>query len=393
MKAVILAGGQGTRVRPITASVPKPMIPIINKPIIEFLVELLGRQGFDEIIMSVSYLASDIENYFRDGSRFGVRIGYSFEGAYEGGQFVSEAMGAAGGLKKIQEHSGFFDTTFAVLCGDAIIDLDFRAALAFHHERRSIATLVLKDVPRAEVSKYGVVRTDDNGRILQFQEKPSPDEAISTTVNTGIYLFEPEALDEIPAGQPFDIAREFFPRLVSRRLPFYGIAQEFTWIDVGCPADYWRATQMILGGDVNFVEMPGRELVPGVWGGINLAADFDASTVRGPVYIGSGTRIEPGVTITGPAVIGRNCHLEAGASLDRCIVGDYTRISGLAALSERIISGRFCVDRHGRNVDLNAMGCAFLVDDARERRQWNAEQQALMDFLRLPQPSGEARTP
>ncbi len=269
-----------------------------------------------------------------------------------------------------------------MLSGDGIIDLDLRESIAFHKAKRSIATLLLKDMPRDEVSKYGVVRTDGDGRIVEFQEKPRPDQAISTTVNTGVYLFEPEALQHIPSGQPFDIALEFFPLLASRGLPFYGTAQPFTWIDIGCTADYWRATQMILQGEFNFLEIPGTELAPGIWTGINLSANIEHADIRGPVYIGSSTRIENDVTIIGPSVIGRNCCIEAGAVIDRCIVGDYTRISGLANLHEKIISGRFCVDRYGHNVDLATTGYAFVIDDVRERRKWTDDQQTLMEFLK-----------
>src|ERR1700733_58012 len=164
MKAMLLAGGKGTKVRPLTDTVPKPMIPIINKPLMEFLIELLRQHGFDQIIISTSYLAHEIENYFREGSRFGVQIGYSFEGYYADGLPVLEGLGSAGGLKKIQDFSGFFDETFAVLCGDAMLDLDLTRALAFHRDRKAIATIVLKDVPREEVGKYGVVRTEPDGR-------------------------------------------------------------------------------------------------------------------------------------------------------------------------------------------------------------------------------------
>ena len=185
MKAMILAGGKGTRVRPLTDTVPKPMIPIISKPLMEFLVDLLRQHGFDRIIVSTSYLAESIEAYFGEGSRFGVQIGYSFEGHHTDGQSVPEGCGSAGGLKKIQEFSGFFDETFAVVCGDAIIDLDLTAALAFHRDRKAIATIVLKDLPRARVGSYGVVRTEPDGRIVQFQEKPSPEDAISTPATAG----------------------------------------------------------------------------------------------------------------------------------------------------------------------------------------------------------------
>ena len=282
MKAMILAGGKGTRVRPLTDTVPKPMIPIVNKPLMEFLIDLLRQHGFDRIIVSTAYLADAIEAYFREGSRFGVQIGYSFEGYHADGRSVPEGLGSAGGLKKIQEFSGFFDDTFAVLCGDAIIDLDLTAALAFHRDRKAIATIVLKDLPRARVGSYGVVKTDPDGRIVQFQEKPSPQDAISTTINTGIYLFEPAIFDHIPAGTPFDIGGQLLPLLAAQGLPFYGVALPFSWIDIGSTPDYWQATQMILRGEFK-IEMPGRELAPGIWGGINLAVDLLTTDIRPPV--------------------------------------------------------------------------------------------------------------
>ena len=177
MKAVILAGGQGTRVRPITETIPKPMIPIINKPVIEFLVDVLKQYGFDELVITTAYLASEIENYFREGSRFGVQIGYSFEGYCHDGTIVPEGLGSAGGLKRIQEFSGFFDDTFLVVCGDALIDLDLTRALEIHRRNNALATIILKDVPRESVSRYGVVETAADGRIVRFQEKPSVEDA------------------------------------------------------------------------------------------------------------------------------------------------------------------------------------------------------------------------
>ncbi len=383
MKASILAGGKGTRVRPITETIPKPMIPLINKPVMEFLVDLLRQHGFDEIMVTTSYLASEIESYFREGSRFDVQIGYSFEGYHSDGTAVPEGLGSAGGLKKIQDFSGFFDETFLVLCGDAIIDLNLTRALELHRRNRALATIALKDVPKELVSRYGVVKTAPDGRILEFQEKPSPDEAISTCANTGIYIFEPEVLDYVPSGRFFDIGRELFPLLAERRLPFYGIVLPFSWIDIGCTADYWQATQMILRGEFK-IDMPGREIAPNVWGGINLEVDVAHTEIQGPVYIGSSTRIEPGAVIAGPTVIGRNSVIESGARVTACIVGDYSSISGFADINEKIVSGRFCVDRHGTQVDLALAGYTFVIDDVRERRAWTIEQQILIDFLRSP---------
>ena len=379
---MILAAGKGTRVRPITDTVPKPMIPIINRPVMEFLVDLLRRHDFRDIIVSTSYLSHEIENYFREGWRFGVRIAYSFEGYHCDGEIVPEGLGSAGGLRRIQDFSNFFDGTFAVLCGDALIDLDLTKVVEEHRRKGAIATIVLKEVPAGDVSRYGIVQTDDDGRILRFQEKPKPSEAVSRLANTGIYIFEPEVLDLVPNDRPFDIGGELFPLLASRGLPFYGVSVPFTWIDIGTTPDYWEATQSVLTGALRGLEMPGTEVAPGVWTGINVSIDWTGTTLKGPLYIGSSTRIDPGVTIAGPTVIGRNSVIESGARIDSCVVGDYTRISGLADLSERIISGRFCVDRQGRNVELASRGMAFIVDDARERREWNEDQEVLMEFLK-----------
>ncbi|MEB3355278.1 MAG: nucleotidyltransferase family protein, partial [Synechococcales bacterium] len=192
MKAMILAAGKGTRVRPITYTIPKPMIPILQKPVMEFLLELLRQHGFDEIMVNVSHLANEIESYFRDGQRFGVQIAYSFEGRIEDGQLIGEALGSAGGMKRVQEFSPFFDDTFVVLCGDALIDLNLTEAVRWHREKGAIATIIMKSVPKDQVSSYGVVVTDDDGRIKTFQEKPAVEEALSTDINTGIYIFEPE---------------------------------------------------------------------------------------------------------------------------------------------------------------------------------------------------------
>jgi mannose-1-phosphate guanylyltransferase len=381
MKAMILAGGKGTRVRPITDTLPKPMIPIVGRPLMEFLIDLLKQHGFDQIIVSTAYLSDAIESYFREGTRFGVQIGYSFEGHHEQGRPVPEGLGSAGGLKKVQEFSGFFDDTFAVLCGDAIIDLDLTAALAFHRDRQAIATIVLKDLPRSEVGRYGVVKTAADGRILEFQEKPAPADAISTTINTGIYLFEPAIFDLIPAGTPFDLGSQLFPLLAARGLPFYGVALPFSWIDIGSTPDYWQATQMILRGEFA-IDMPGRELAPGIWGGINLAVDLATTDIRPPVYIGSSTVIEPGAAVLGPTMIGRNCVIEAGARINASVVNDYTLVSGFAEVDQKIVGGRFCVDRAGRNVELASNGYGFVLDDARERRQWTDDDRLLMEFLR-----------
>ncbi|NJM95371.1 MAG: NDP-sugar synthase, partial [Acaryochloridaceae cyanobacterium CSU_5_19] len=312
MKAMILAAGKGTRIRPITFTIPKPMIPIMQKPVMEFLVELLRHHNFDQIMVNVSHLAHEIENYFRDGQRFGVEIAYSFEGRIEDGHLIGDALGSAGGMRRIQDFSPFFDDTFIVLCGDALIDLDLTAAVAWHRQQGSIATIVMKTVDPQDVSSYGVVVTDDQGRVQSFQEKPKVDEALSNTINTGIYIFEPEVLDLIPSGQQFDIGSDLFPKLVSMNMPFYGIAMDFQWVDIGKVPDYWQAIRSVLMGDINNVAIPGRQVMPGIFTGLNVDVNWDKVTVQGPVYIGGMTRIEDGVTLIGPTMIGPNCRICSG---------------------------------------------------------------------------------
>ena len=367
MKAMILAAGKGTRVRPITHTIPKPMIPILQKPVMEFLLELLRQHGFTEVMVNVSHLAEEIENYFRDGQRFGVEIAYSFEGRIEEGELIGEALGSAGGLKKIQSFQRFFDETFVVLCGDALIDLDLSEAVRRHRQKGALASMITKRVPRDQVSSYGVVVTDDEGRVLSFQEKPSVEEAASDMINTGIYIFEPEVFDHIPAGEPFDIGADLFPLLVKAGAPFYALPMEFEWVDIGKVPDYWQAIRSVLQGHVRQVQIPGKEVRPGIFTGLNVAADWDQITVKGPIYVGGMTRIENGATIIGPAMIGPSCHICEGATIDNSIIFDYSRIGPGVRLVEKLVFGRYCVDRNGDHFDLQEAALDWLIPDVRRQ--------------------------
>jgi mannose-1-phosphate guanylyltransferase len=354
-------------VRPITHTTPKPMIPILQKPVMEFLLELLREHGFDEIMVNVSHLAEEIENYFRDGQRFGVQIAYSFEGRIEEGELIGEALGSAGGLKRIQDFQPFFDDTFVVLCGDALIDLDLSEAVRRHKQKGAMASLIARRVPMEEVSSYGVVVTDPEGRVLSFQEKPAVAEAASDMINTGIYIFEPEVFDFIPSGEPFDIGSDLFPRLVEAGAPFYALPMEFEWVDIGKVPDYWQAIRSVLQGDVRQVQIPGKEVRPGVFTGLNVAANWDRITVQGPIYVGGMSRIEDGATIIGPAMIGPSCHICAGATIDNSIIFDYSRIGPGVRLVEKLVYGRYCVDRNGDHFDLQEAALDWLITDARRQ--------------------------
>jgi len=366
MKAMILAAGKGTRVRPITYTIPKPLIPILQKPVMEFLVELLRLHGFNEIMVNVSHLADEIENYFRDGQRFGVQIGYSFEGRIDEGKLVGEAIGSAGGIRRIQDFSPFFDDTFVVLCGDALIDLDLTEAVRWHRSKGAIATVVMKSVPKEEVPSYGVVVTDEEGRIKAFQEKPSVEEALSTNINTGIYIFEPEVLDYIPSGVEYDLGGQLFPKLVEMNAPFYAVPMDFQWVDIGKVPDYWRAIRDVLMGKVKNVSIPGHQVRPGVFAGLNVAANWDKIDIKGPVYIGSMTRIEDGAKIVGPTMIGPNCWVCKGATVDNSIIFEYSRLGEGVQLVDKLVFGRYCIDKTGAAIDVQAAALDWLITDTRQ---------------------------
>lgn len=365
MKAIILAAGRGTRLRPITNAVPKPMMPILNKPVMEILVELLERHGSRQILVNTSYLPAEIERYFRDGSRFGVEMAYSFEGYAVGGRLVDRPLGSAGALKKIQERSGFFDETFVALCGDAIIDVDLTELVRFHREKGAVATLALLEVPREQISSYGVAVVNGDGRILEFQEKPAAQEAKSTTVNTGIYVFEPEIIERIPSGTCYDIGRELFPALIEEGAAFYGANLPFQWLDIGKVSDYYNVVQMALRGEVRGLPVPGTQVAPGIRVGLDARVDLSRCRIEPPVYLGGGTTLEPGCTIIGPAAIGQGCVVASGAQVEKSVLFDYVRVGPSAQVRERIIGNGYCVDPGGTAIDLAQCDIDWLIGDAR----------------------------
>lgn len=380
---MILAAGKGTRVRPITYTIPKPMIPILQKPVMEFLLELLRQHGFDQIMVNVSHLAYEIESYFRDGQRFGVQIAYSFEGRIVDGALVGEAIGSAGGMRRVQDFLPFFDDTFVVLCGDALIDLDLTEAVKWHKARGAIATLVMKSVPLDEVSSYGVVVTDESGRVKAFQEKPAVEDALSTNINTGIYIFEPEVLKYIPSGQEYDIGSQLFPKLVEIDAPFYGLVMDFQWVDIGKVPDYWRAIRGVLLGEINNVKIPGHEVRDGIYTGLNVSVNWDKVDIKGPVYIGGMTRIEDGAKIVGPAMIGPNCWLCSGTTVENSVIFEHSRLGPGVRLVDKLVFGRYCVDKTGATIDVQAAALDWLITDARHAvpSQPPAERQAIAELL------------
>jgi mannose-1-phosphate guanylyltransferase len=296
-------------------------------------------------MVNVSHLAQEIEGYFRDGQRFGVEVAYSFEGRIEDGQLVGAALGSAGGMKKIQDFSPFFDDTFVVLCGDALIDLDLTEAVRQHKEKGAIATVVMKSVPLKQVPSYGVVGTD---------------------INTGIYIFEPQIFDYIPSGVEYDIGSQLFPRLVAENAPFYGIRMDFEWVDIGKVPDYWQAIQDVMTGKVKLVDIPGQEVRPGIYTGLNVKVNWDKVDIQGPVYIGARTHIHDGATIIGPSMIGPNCSICSDAIVDHSVIFEYSRIGRGVRLVDKLVFGRYCVDKTGASIDMQAAALNWLITDTRQ---------------------------
>jgi mannose-1-phosphate guanylyltransferase len=364
---MILAAGKGTRVRPLTYELPKPMIPLLGKPVMAYLIEHLAKHQINEVMINVSYLHEKIQQYFGDGHRFGIEIGYSFEGDISNGKIIPSPVGSAGGMRKIQDFGGFFNETTIVICGDAIIDLDITAAVAEHRKNGALVSLVAKEVPVDRVSDYGIVLTDEDGKIISFQEKPSQSEARSNLASTGIYIFEPEAINLIPSGSTFDIGSDLFPLLVEKNLPFYAINQYFNWIDIGLVSDYWEVMQQLMQGDVPSMKMPGKEVKPGVWVGLNVRVDWEHTKIQGPVYIGSGSRIDKGTEIIGPTWISDGCHVQRGGRVVRSVLFEYTRVGQDYSFEEMVVCGEYCVDRHGRMMNVDDDACDLIWSDAREK--------------------------
>lgn len=305
MKAVVMAGGSGSRLRPLTVGRPKPMVPLVNKPAMAHIRDLLLRQGFREMVVTLQYMADLIQDYFGDGSERDMDIRYAVE---------EVPLGTAGSVKNAET---YLDSPFLVVSGDALTDFDLRAAVEFHRKKGAIATQVLYRVPNP--LEYGVVIIDDEGRIQQFLEKPSWGEVVSDTVNTGIYVLEPEVLDYIPEGEPYDFSQELFPRLLKAGEPLYAYVADGYWTDVGTIQEYMRANFDLLEGRVNIGEEVGQHIGGGIWTEDNVEIAPNAE-LYGPVFLGQHVKIKGGVVIHGPAVIRNSTVVDNRAHVDRSIL-------------------------------------------------------------------------
>jgi mannose-1-phosphate guanylyltransferase len=322
---MILAGGLSTRLYPLTKQVPKPLVPIAGIPNAEHVIRYLASHGFDEIAINVHYLADAIVDRLGDGSRFGVRLEYSHE---------HELLGSAGGVKKLE--SFFNDGTFVVVGCDDLTDLPLDRLVDFHHERDAIATIGLVECD--EVDQYGVVVLDDRGKIVGFQEKPAKGTERSRLANTGIYVFSPEIFNRIPAETFYDFGKQVFPDLQIAGEAFYGFhARGAYWSDIGTPAEYRRASRDVVLGNVS---IPGTRAS----GADPTASIASEARIEGPVWIGSGARIEAGATVTGPSVIGDGVTIGAGARVEGSILWEDAAVGDGATLRDAIVGRGYRVD-------------------------------------------------
>ena len=324
MKAVIMAGGFGTRLRPLTNNLPKPMVPMANKPMMQHIIELLSRCGITDLVSLLYFHPETIENYFGDGSGFGVKMTYIS---------ASDDLGTAGSVGNAKAS---LDKPFLVISGDLLTDFDLLRAIEFHKERKAAATMVLTRV--LNPLPFGIVITDKNGRIDRFMEKPGWGEVFSDTINTGIYILEPEVLDLIPPKEEFDFSKDLFPLLLEKKEPLYGYIAEGYWKDVGSLDEYRQANLDILHGKV-MVNVPGEEVGrQGVWLGKDSRVDFTCK-LEGSVVIGANCRIGANVRIT-DSIIGDNSIIEEGAAVISSIIWDNVSIGQKAALQENVVASR-----------------------------------------------------
>ncbi|HSE82940.1 MAG TPA: NDP-sugar synthase, partial [Thermodesulfobacteriota bacterium] len=303
MKAVILAGGFGTRIKPLTYSLPKPMLPLAGKPILEYVVNLLKNHGTTQIVFLLYFQPEVIKNYFGDGSKFGVKMNYVIP---------SEDYGTAGAVKFASEYLKD-EEPFIIISGDLLTDVNLTELVSFHKNKKAIVTIGLTSVK--DPLQFGIVITDNNGAVIRFLEKPGWGEVFSDSINAGIYVMNPEALDFIPGRQAFDFSHDLFPRLLSERKPIFGFSLRGYWRDVGDTTAYWQANIDILAGRVK-VKGTGKRLdIVGkdIWLGENVDIASDAE-IEGTVIIGEGAKIMGRAQIR-DSIIGENSVVLQGTKI------------------------------------------------------------------------------
>ncbi len=329
MKAVVMAGGEGTRLRPLTSNQPKPMVPIVNKPCMEHIIELLAGHGIKDIVATVAFLPQNIRGYFGDGSALGVNLTYSVE---------ETPLGTAGSVRNAAE---YLDETFVVISGDALTDFNITEIVDFHKSKGSMITIALMSVENP--LEFGVVIIDDDNHIQRFLEKPSWGQVFSDYVNTGIYVLEPEVFEHIPADTKYDFSQQLFPDILEQGKPMYGYPCDGYWQDIGNTNQFLRANHDALEGKVK-VNIPGIRLKENIFIGEKTNLD-SIDNVRGPALIGNYAKIDEGAKIQPYSILGNNVVVKENAETDHCVVDSNTYIGSGAKVSGCIV---------GKNCDIKA---------------------------------------
>ncbi len=334
-----MAGGEGTRLRPMTANQPKPLLPVVNRPIMEHVLRLLKRHGLTDTVVTVQFLAALVRSYFGDGDELGMSLHYATE---------DRPLGTAGSVRNAA--SRLRDDRFLVISGDALTDIDLSDMIRFHRENSALVTIGLKRVPNP--LEFGIIIVDEEGRVQRFLEKPTWGQVFSDTVNTGVYVMEPEVLAEVAEGQAVDWSADVFPRLLESGAPLYGYVAEGYWQDVGTLDSYLKAQADALSGRVR-LDIGGFELAPGVWAAETAAVDPDA-VLKGPLLIGEYAKVEAGAELREYTVLGSNAVVREGAFLHRAVVHDNVYIGPGAHLRGCVI-GKSSDVMTGARVEENAV--------------------------------------
>jgi mannose-1-phosphate guanylyltransferase len=334
MKAVILAGGEGTRLKPLTYRRPKPLIPIAGRTCIDFVIRSLIASGFREIVITTSYLSDTLIRSIGDGLDYNASILYSFEGT---------PAGTAGAVRRV---ANFIGETFVVAMGDVLADVDFRALYEFHRERGGIATIALTRV--TDPTQYGIAAVDGRGRIVKFREKPRREEAFSDLANAGIYILEPKVLEFIPPDQPFDFAKDVFPKLLAKGLPVYGKELDGVWMDIGRPKDLWRASMEIVKREGKPLQVAGAKTD----GQLILqdgAVVEPGATLHGPVFLARGSRVSRGCVVSNSCVY-EGTRIDADASVTNSLVLEESRIGARSEIVDSVVARNCTIEEDVRLV-------------------------------------------
>src|SRR5665213_535598 len=348
MKAVVMAGGEGTRLRPMTANQPKPLLPVVNRPIMEHVLRLLRRHGFTDTVVTVQFLASLIRNYFGDGDELGMNLQYATE---------EKPLGTAGSVKNAE--AALRDSRFVVISGDALTDIDLTAMARFHQDNNALLTVALKRVPNP--LEFGIVITAEDGHIERFLEKPSWGQVFSDTANTGIYMMEPEIFKYVAAGESVDWSRDVFPKLLDLGAPVFVYVADAYWEDVGTLESLLQVQADVLNRQVD-IDIEGFEMMPGVW--VCEGAEVDPEAIlKGPVYIGDYAKVEGGAELREYTVLGSNVVVKSGAFLHRAVVHDNVFIGPQVNLRGCIIGKNTDIMRGARIEEGAVVGDECVVEE------------------------------